>query len=83
MGSNTEKKPLTNIQNLYKNEANKIKSDNFTRSNREKSNIAIAILKKIAILIQYQNLFCILGAPIIFLSNIYDFIFNIYEVDLT
>ena len=28
------------------NEANKIKSNNFTRDNREKSNIAIAILEK-------------------------------------
>ena len=29
-----------------KNKAKKIKSDNFTRGNREKSNIAIAILEK-------------------------------------
>ena len=28
-----------------KNDAKRIKSDNFTRSNREKSNIAIAILE--------------------------------------
>ena len=31
------------------NEAKKINSDNFTKSNREKSNIAIAILEKIII----------------------------------
>ena len=29
-----------------KKDAKKIKSDNFTRSNKEKSNIAIAILEK-------------------------------------
>ena len=36
---NQEKKQRTN-------ETKKIKSDNFTRSNREKSNIAIAIFEK-------------------------------------
>ena len=51
MGSNTEKKPCTNLQNLYKKLIEGIKSDNkvgraITKrgSNREKSNIAIAIL---------------------------------------
>ena len=29
MGSNTEKKPWTNIQNSYKNLSKEIKSDNF------------------------------------------------------
>ena len=29
MGSNTEKKSLTNLQNLYKNWSKEIKSDNF------------------------------------------------------
>ena len=29
MGSNTEKKPWTNLQNLYKNLNKEIKSDNF------------------------------------------------------
>ena len=29
MGSNTEKKPWTNLQNLYKNWSKEIKSDNF------------------------------------------------------
>ena len=29
MGSNTEKKPWTNLQNLYKNLSKEIKSDNF------------------------------------------------------
>ena len=32
-----------------KNDAKRIKSDNFTRSNREESNIAIAILEKLMI----------------------------------
>ena len=32
-----------------KKDAKKIKSDNFTRSNKEKSNIAIAILEKLMI----------------------------------
>ena len=59
MGSNTEKKPWTNIQNSYKNWSKEIKSDNFCYrkvgkaittymgSNTEKSNIAIAILEKL------------------------------------
>ena len=38
-------------------------------SNREKSNIAIAILK-ITIMIEYQKLFRILGAPIIFSTTV-------------
>ena len=29
MGSNTEKKPWTNLQNSYKNLSKEIKSDNF------------------------------------------------------
>ena len=29
MGSNTEKKPWTNLQNVYKNLSKGIKSDNF------------------------------------------------------
>ena len=29
MGSNTEKKPWTNLQNSYKNQSKEIKSDNF------------------------------------------------------
>ena len=40
--SNQEKKQRTDTIN----EAKKIKSDNFTRGNREKFNIAIAILEK-------------------------------------
>ena len=43
--SNLKKKANTDTIN----EAKKIKSDYFTRGNREKSNIAIAILKKIII----------------------------------
>ena len=42
-----------------------IKSDNFTRSNRGISNIAVAILNK------KNNLFCILGAPIIFSPTLF------------
>ena len=50
-GSNTEKKPWTNLQNSYKHWSKEIKSVNFCYhkvgramgSNREKSNIAIAI----------------------------------------
>ena len=42
-----ERKPLKKKQRTYiKKDAKRIKSDNFTRSNREKSNIAIAILEK-------------------------------------
>ena len=33
---------------IKKKNAKRIKSDNFTRSNREKSNIAIAILEKLS-----------------------------------
>ena len=29
MGSNTEKKPWTNLQNLHKNRSKEVKSDNF------------------------------------------------------
>ena len=43
MGSKTEKKQRTDTKKYVK----RFKSDNFTRINREKSNIAIAILKKI------------------------------------
>ena len=42
-----ERKPSKKKQRTYtKKDAKRIKSDNFTRSNREKSNIAIAILEK-------------------------------------
>ena len=37
---------LEKLRNNTKKDANKTKSDNFTRSNRAKSNIAIAILEK-------------------------------------
>ena len=56
MGSNTEKKPWTDLQNSYTFWSKKIKSDNFCYrkvgiaitkgGNREKSNIVIAILDK-------------------------------------
>ena len=42
-----EMKPLKKKQRTdTKKDAKRIKNDNFTRSNREKSNIAIAILEK-------------------------------------
>jgi hypothetical protein len=44
--SNTEKKPLTNLQYLYKNLSKEIKSDNLMGRNREKTNIAISIFEK-------------------------------------
>ena len=60
MGSNSEKKPWTNLQNLYKNWAKilrattlaitKLEESNLMGSNREKSNIAIAILEKLPFL---------------------------------
>ena len=43
-------------------------SDNFARSNREKSNIASAIFKDNNL--RALKLFIILGAPILFLSTI-------------
>ena len=46
-GITLERKPSKKKQRTdTKKDAKKIKSDNFTRSNREKSNIAIAILEK-------------------------------------
>jgi hypothetical protein len=70
MGSNTEKKPWTNVQNLYKIEAKKPwaptfaiakwKSDNLMGSNREKSNIAIRILEKWPFLKGTKNIFAFL-----------------------
>ena len=68
MESNTEKKPWTNLQNSYKNLSKKIKSDNFCYrkvgraitkwgSNREKSNIAIAILEKLPSIKGNKNYF--------------------------
>ena len=52
MGSKTEKKPWTNLQNLYEAKGLRAttllsqswKNDNLKGSNREKSNIAIAIV---------------------------------------
>ena len=74
MESNTEKKPWTNLQNSYKNLSKEIKSDNFCYrqvgraitkwgtmgNNREKSNIAIAILEKIPFLKGNKNYFAFL-----------------------
>ena len=58
MGSNTEKKPWTNLQNSYKNWNKEIKSENFCHRKGERaitkwgaieknSNIAIAKLEKL------------------------------------
>ena len=58
--SNQEKKQRTDI----KNEAKKILSNNFTRSNRKKSNWGFEILEN-------DQLFCILGAPILFVELYY------------
>ena len=79
MGSITEKKPWTNLQNSNKNWRKEIKSDDFCyckvgraiTSNREKSNIAIAILEKTTIFKGYQNLFRILMVAIIFSSTVH------------
>ena len=51
IGSNVEKKPRTNIQNLYKKQSKSLMAttfaiNKFMGSNREKSNIAIAIWKE-------------------------------------
>jgi hypothetical protein len=52
-----EKKPSKKKQKTdTKKDTKRIKSDNFTRNNREKSNISIAILKKI-IIGWYHNYF--------------------------
>ena len=40
-----EREPTKNKQRTNKKDEKRIKSDNFTRGNREKSNIAIAILE--------------------------------------
>ena len=62
MGSNTEKKPCTNQQNSYKNLSKEIrtqswKNDKYMGGNREKSNIAIAILEKLPFLKGNKNYF--------------------------
>ena len=47
-GDNFRKKAIKKKQRIdTKKDAKRIRSDNFTRSNREKSNIAIAILEKL------------------------------------
>ena len=68
MGSNTEKKPWTNLQNILKNSSKDIKSDNFCYRKvgraitkwgaiENKSNIAIAILEKLLFLTGNKNYF--------------------------
>ena len=57
MGSNTEKKTWANLQNSYKNWSKEIKSNNWMESNKEKSNIAIAILNRLPFLKDNKNSF--------------------------
>ena len=51
MESNTEKKPLANVQNRYKNETMRLscKRDMYMGSNRKKKKIAIEIFEKLTI----------------------------------
>ena len=51
-------------RNYTKKDAKKIKSDNFTRSIREKSNIDIAILEKW--MVRYEHNYFVFWGPIIF-----------------
>ena len=58
-------------RNYTKNKSKKIKSDNFKRSNREKSNIAVAILENFR-KTEYKKLFCIFrGTNMIFADLIF------------
>ena len=65
------------IRKRTKNKAKKIKSNSFTNSNREKFDIAIAILKNKKIIA--PKLFCILNVPITFSLNLLE-IFSIFRV---
>ena len=60
---------LERQRNYTKNKAKKIKNETFTMSNRENTNIANAVLKKIKKFIEPLE-FYILGAPIIFSSPV-------------
>ena len=53
MGSNKEKKPWTNLQNLYKNLSKGIKSDNFAIAKLEAITKGGAIVKSPILLSQY------------------------------
>ena len=56
MGSNTEKKPWTNLQNLYKNLSKGIKSDNFAIAKLEERLLNGEQYRKVPILLsQYWN----------------------------
>ena len=55
MGSNTEKKPWTNLQNLYKKWSKGIKSDKFAIAKLEER-YGGAIEKSSILLSQYWNL---------------------------
>ena len=73
MGSNTEKKPLTNLQNLYKKCSKEGKSNIFRYCIVGRAiTICRARVKSPILLSQYwkrEQLFRIWGAPIIFLLN--------------
>ena len=71
MGSNTEKKPWTNLQNLYKNLSKEIKSDNFCYCKVGRPMTKWGAIEKSPILRYYhfkgkQKLFRILMVEIIF-----------------
>ena len=62
-----ERKPSKKKQRTdTKKDAKRIKSDNFTRSNREKYNIAIAILEKLQFLNGNKNYYDFYGSNNIF-----------------
>ena len=57
MGSNTEKKPWTNLQNSYKNLSKEIKSDNFCYRKVGRAITKWGAIEKSSILLsQYWNL---------------------------
>ena len=65
MGSNTEKKPWTNLQPSYKNLSKEIKSDNFFYCKVGRAITKLGAMEKSPILLS-QILFCILMVEIIF-----------------
>ena len=74
-----EERAIKKQRNDMKNEAKKTKNVNFTGSNRDNSNTAIAILPK------NQKIFHILGAPIIFSSSVTNnyFVYILYVLFLS
>ena len=82
MGSNTENKPWTNLQNSYKNLSKDIKSDNFCYRKVGRAITKCGAIEKnqywyrnigiITIFKRVQKLFCILLIAIIFSSTVYN-----------